>query len=178
MFSTISRLIKYSVIIISLVAISGCGSSSNDGFFGAAFVEVDASPNSIDIGDATFVTVRVEDVDDDSIFLKVRFPEGLSYLRGSGQIRVGGEEFSREPDLVFSQEEENKNFIVFFLSRQEFQDRDESIVSFDLVGISRVSESDIEVDPDIDDPNIDNQSEISFDDPKFQSEDSVRIQVR
>jgi len=162
---------------ISLFAV-GCGGSGNDGFFGAAFVDVEAAPRLIDIGDATFVTVRVEDVDDDSIFLKVRFPVGLAYLKGSSQLRVKGEEIPREPDLIFTQAQESKNYIIYFLSRSEFQDRDESIVSFDLVGESRISKGDIEVDADIDNENIDNGSEISFSDPKFQTEDNVEIQVR
>jgi hypothetical protein len=162
--------------IIILIAVS-CG-SSNDGFFGTAFVKVNADPTVIDVGDASFVTIDVDDVDDDNFFLKVRFPTGVQYLEGSSTIRVQGSDSERNPDLVFTSVDSNHNYLVYFLSRAEFGDSDGSRVTFDLVGFDRISKGLIEVDADIDDPNIDNNAEFDQNEPKFDAEASTEIQVR
>jgi hypothetical protein len=170
---------NFRTLIVSFLSLAfiSCGGGSSDGAFGASFVAIDADPSSIDVGDSTFVVVDLDELDSDGIFLKIRFPRGAEYLLNSSYIRVGGEDIPREPDLNFASETENYNYLVYYLSKELFDGSDEGSVSFELIGRSRVSNGEIEVDPDIDNPNIPNDTEFDMENPEFQAEDSTGIRV-
>ncbi len=171
--------LSYFVLSLYLALCVGCGGSGGDNFFGgAAYVKIQASPDLIDVGDSTFVVVDVDDVNDPAFFLKIRFPAGLDYIRGSSYLRVGNEDFQRDPDVVFTSTSENNKYMVYFLTRAEMGEKKKTRISFDLVGIARVSKGDIEVDADIDDPNEVNSQEFSVNEPKFDQEASDEVRVR
>jgi hypothetical protein len=171
------KVLRYLLAVTLLLTIAACGDGSSDGVFGAAFVSVKATPSFIDVGDRTFVVVDIDQLDDDGILLKVRFPIGLEYLLNSSFIRVRGEDFARDPDLVFTSERENRNYLVYYLSKQQFDGNDEGTISFDLIGRSLVSRGEIEVDADIDNPNIPNEDEFDPEVTEFNREDSTSIRV-
>ncbi len=166
------------LIITGCLSLSSCGTGKKDGRFGGtAYVDVSNEPSTIDVGDATFVTVRVDDIEDDAFFLKIRFPTGLEYLLGSSFIESNGEDFPREPDRSFTNNADRKNYIVYFISKAEIDNEKNTRITFDLVGTSRVSDGRVEVDPDIDNPNIPNEREFDTQNPQLEAEADSFVRV-
>ncbi len=167
-------------VLLSLFAagFTACDGGGGESFFGAAYTRIDAEPNQVDVGDSTFVTIKVDDFNDRSFFLKVRYPAGLRLLDRSSFIRVAGEDVRRRPNKNFRYSGDGKTYLVYFISKDEIAGKDETRVTFKLVGMERVSKGDIEVDADIDDPSIDNFLEIDEQNPKFDSESKTEVQVR
>ena len=166
-----------SVLFSTLLLLSGCGGSSDNPFGGGvAFVDISADPNSIDIGDRTLVLVRIDDLDDPSVFLKVRYSRGLNFVPQSSFIEVDGEDVPRAPDRIFS--DDRFDYLIYFISREEIDNEDDTRLTFQLSGETRVSAGEIAVDPDLDDPTIDNNVEFDINNPEFSAEDSTSIVVR
>jgi hypothetical protein len=175
---------RYSLTLIVLffVALSlsgfGCNGGGGESFSGTAYVRVSAEPSEIDIGDSVFVDIKVDDFKKDSFFLKIRFPAGLRYIPTSSFLRISGKDVERDPNLNFTNTQENKTYLVYFISKSELDNSDNTRVTFDLVGDERISKGDIEVDADIDDPNVANDIEFDPADPQFDKEDASEVQVR
>jgi hypothetical protein len=160
-------------------SITGCGSGGSDSsaFGGTAFVSVSASPNLIDVGDQTFVKIEVGDISNESFFLKVRFPPSLSYIAGTSFIEVDGKDVRRDPERIFYNEDERKNYLIYFLEKAEIDNEKDTRVTLNLVGEERLSSGKIEVDPDIDNPNIPNNEEFDPANPQFGAETETDIEV-
>jgi len=168
-------------VVGSLGLLAGCGSDNkNDSpvASGTAFVDINANPDSLSVGDATLIVARVDDVKDDAIILKIRFPTGMSYLPDSSYIEVNGEDIARAPDIVFTSQSERRNYVVYFLNRAEIDDEDNTRVSLQLVGNSRVTDGRVEIDADLDNPIIANDREFTSDNPLFDAEADTFIEVK
>lgn len=166
-------------LLLSTAVLSvGCGSSSDSSVFGAAYVRVSADPNDIDVGDTTLVTVRVENIKENGILLKIRVPEVLGYVPRSGSIEVKGEDVARDPDVIDVDPDTRRRYLVFFLSPDELEDDLNTTVALELEGLSRLSAGEIEVDPDVNSPDVPDDTEFSVDDPQFDAEDETEITVR
>jgi len=165
--------------VVASFVIAACGGDGDSPFrSGTAYVSVEADPENIDVGDKTFVRVRIDDIKEEKFFLKVRFPPGLKYLERTSYIEIDGRDESRNPDKNFVGAEDGRNYIVYFLSKEELGDERDTTISFDLVGRGRVSSGKIEVDADLDDPSINNNEEVTAESPLFGAEAEAFIQVR
>lgn len=168
------------LVAVTLLAplITGCGDDNDNPLSsGTAYLDVEADPEIIDQGDKTFVRIRVDDIKDEEFFLKVRYPAGMEYLKDSSFVESDGKDISRDPNQEFYNAEEDKNYLIYWLSKEEIDDEDDTTVTLNLVGRSRVSSGKIEVDADLDDPEIANSREVKEEDPQFGAEASVDIQV-
>lgn len=173
------RFIK--ALVLSCLVVIGCGGGGGGEDTvdsGIATVRIRNTPNLIDIGDTTFVTLDVYDIiDDGSIILKIQAPEGLNYLLGSSSIELGGSQVIRDPDMVFNSATDRSNYLVYFVSKFELQERNNLTLRFQLTGENPVANGAIGVDVDLDNPNIPNANEVEVENPKFSAEDETAIKV-
>lgn len=158
--------------------LSSCGGGGSDdsGFNGGGRVFISLEPSSIDVGDRSQVRVDIFDVNEDGVVVKVLFPDALSYVGGTAQLEVDGDETEITPDVDTAGNNDDR-YLVFFFSEDDFDKDAEGTVRFELQANDSVNDGEISVDLDIDDPTVPNNSEFSVQSPKFQAEDSARIDV-
>lgn len=157
--------------------LSGCGGGGGDGdsFIGAANLSVRTSPSTIDTGDRTQVTIDVSDVHENGILLKVRIPAALAYVPASAFLIVDDNDIDIGPDKNVA--DNNRRFLVFFLDQNDFDDNGSGKVQFQLVGNDSVSDGEIEVDADVNDPLVNDDNEFDVTSPEFGAEDATDITV-
>lgn len=160
--------------LISLLSFTGCSGGGGE-YAGPALVNVDANPSAIDGGDRTTVTIRIQQVNEDGIMLKIRVPKGLDYVIDSGNLTVHGITINLDPDA--NKSDTTHNYLVYFLSRGLFGHDNEGAVTVQFEGTAAVETGAIEVDPDIDNLTIANSVEFDVTTPKFSAEDSQSIIV-
>jgi hypothetical protein len=179
---------KSSLIAFSLVAAIGCGGGGGGGggadeFVGAARVSVRCSPKNIDSGDRTQVSITLSQVHENGIAVKVRFPVGLKYVFSSSFLKVGERELDVSPAVNATSETEEMNYVVFYLTQAQFGRASQEYAGeagtllIQLEGRKTVTDGEIEVDPDVDDPAEDNSTEFDITSPEFISEASASISV-
>lgn len=173
----ISKLIVLSTILGSVSFLTGCGGGGGggDSFIGAAEVRVTVSPNKIDTGDRSQVRVTIREVHENGIALKVRYPVGLEYVRDSAILQVGSSKIDSGPLNNVAPGDEV--YLVFYFSPDLFKKSNEGELYFELEATSEVVDGQIEVDADVDDPDVDNDDEFDATLPEFLSESSASIAV-
>jgi hypothetical protein len=185
-FMVSSSIFKNSLIAFSLVAAIGCGGGGGGGadeFVGAARVSVRCSPQNIDSGDRTQVSITLSQVHENGIAVKVRFPVGLKYVPSSSFLKVGERELDASPAVNATSETEEMNYVVFYLTQGQFSRTTQEYAGeagtllIQLEGRKTVTDGEIEVDPDVDDPAEDNSTEFDITSPEFISEASASISV-
>jgi len=187
-FMVSSSIFKNSLIAFSLVAAVGCGGGGGGGggadeFVGAARVSVRCSPKNIDSGDRTQVSITLSQVHENGIAVKVRFPVGLKYVPSSSFLKVGERELDASPAVNATSETEEMNYVVFYLTQGQFSRTTQEYAGeagtllIQLEGRKTVTDGEIEVDPDVDDPAEDNSTEFDITSPEFISEASASISV-
>jgi hypothetical protein len=107
--------------------------------------------------------------------LKVRFPDGLAYVAGTGQLSVNDEQRDIAPKN--NEAKDGKRYIVFFLSQGAFGADNSGTVTFQLVGKAAVDGGQLEVDPDVNDPTIRDNVEFDIKNPEFEAQSSTSISV-
>jgi hypothetical protein len=189
-FMVSSSIFKNSLIAFSLVAAIGCGGGGGGGggggadeFVGAARVSVRCSPKNIDSGDRTQVSITLSQVHENGIAVKVRFPVGLKYVPSSSFLKAGERELDASPAVNATSETEEMNYVVFYLTQGQFSRTTQEYAGeagtllIQLEGRKTVTDGEIEVDPDVDDPAEDNSTEFDITSPEFISEASASISV-
>lgn len=176
---------KYQFLTLSLLTVlpaffAGCGGGGGGGGGSdsvdiAARVFLSVSPATIDTGDRTTVSVLIEQVNSEGAAIKVRFPVGMSYILGSSELEVDGELSDIAPTSNVS--DETNGYLVYYL-RQSTVGDDSAVLTLKLLGTAAVKKGLIEVDADIDDPALDNQSEFQVATPNFAAEDSDTVVVK
>lgn len=165
------------VPLSAIVLLAGCGGGgggSNDGsggnFVGAAVVEIDASPKTIDTADRTQLRVQISDVHEDGIYLKIKFPEGLRFVANSSVLTVNGGETDLAP--IVNSAAENGVYLVYSFDQDDFGRDLEGELRLQLEAIDELAGGLIEVDADV-------RTEQAFDieNPNFGAEDGVEIEV-
>jgi hypothetical protein len=171
-------------LVLTTVGCGGGGGGSSDGdFVGAANANINARPNRIDSGDRTQVSIELSDVHENGIAVKVRYPLGLRYVQSSAFLNIDAKEIDVSPTVNRSSEEEEVNYLVFYLSQSQFKrssqkySGESGTLIFQLEGRKSVTDGEIEVDPDVDDPAEDNSSEFDITTPEFVPESSASIEV-
>ena len=170
--------------LLLTVALSACGGggSSSDSFVGAADVSISAQPSEIDSGDRTEVSIEVSNVHESGIALKIRFPQGLSYVPTTALLLVDQDEIDLTP-TVNAMSSDEERYLVFYIPQDAFTPGSEdysgqaATVVLQLEGTAKVNDGLIEVDPDVDDPQQSNDTEFSIDNPEFVAEAETSITV-
>jgi hypothetical protein len=170
-----------------LSGLTGCGGggggSDTGSFFGAANVNVRATPSRIDSGDRTQVSIELSDVHENGIAVKVRFPAGLRYVPGSSFLLVDEKKIDVDPTIIQTDESEDLTYVVTYLSQNQFRRSSEEYngesgtLLIQLEGRKSVINGEIEADPDVDDPDEGNDVEFDISNPEFVAESSASIEV-
>ena len=161
----------------------GGGGGGGDEFVGAANVSINSSPQQIDSGDRTRVSIELSDVHENGIAVKVRFPSGLRYVPSSSFLMVGEREIDISPTVNATDDTEDQTYLVFYLTQSQFRrsnqeyNGESGTLLIQLEGRKTVVDGEIEVDPDVDDPAEDNTIEFDLASPEFVSEASASITV-
>ena len=171
-------------LIVTLIPLGGCGGNGGGSdFIGAAEVGINTSPPRIDTGDRTETAISISHVDDDGIILKVRYPSGLVYVLSSSFITLDGKKDRQELAPLKVEKIGDESYAVYFLPQILFQGADKEYsgqggtLTFQLEGVSRVTQGAIAVDADVDDPLIKNEEEFNINKPEFAAEDETFISV-
>ncbi len=69
-------------------------------------------------------------------------------------------------------------YLVYFLSSNQFGNGKEGSIIFQLRGVSTLESGYIEIDADVDDPNIEKEDEFSVYNPQFSAEDKITVAVQ
>ena len=132
-----------------LCVLSACGGSgSSTGYSGAANVNIDASPQDLDVGDRTTVELDISDVNSDGIILKIRYPIELEYIAGTAKLYVDGDSRSATPSTIDSVNDET--YLVFRITESNLGDNNHGTLAFQLRGASGIEDAKIAIDPDVD----------------------------
>lgn len=177
-FSTFlfSSLFLVSFITTSFFTGCGGGGGGDTAFFGAALVNIDATPRLIDPADRTKVTVRIDQAHENGVLLKVRYPNELKYVIDSAFINSDGSKKDISP--VGGEQAGNRdNFLAFCFLPRDFQERSTNF-TFELVGVGNFSKGKIEIDPDVKTTEGEDSCVFNVADPQFSAEDEVEISVR
>ena len=163
------------ILLIILLSTACGGGGSSQGFVGAATVKITAEPNKIDTGDRMQLTVILEDVSENNIILKIRYPESLKYVLSSSFLNIDSETLDVSP--AFNLNDDGKNYLVYFLAASIFNETSKGELTLQLEGISLLEKGEVEVDADVDDPLINNNVEFDVSQPEFAAESSSDIEV-
>jgi hypothetical protein len=171
--------------LLSIATFSACGGGGGggDSFSGAANVSVRTAPSRIDSGDRTQVTIELSDVHENGIAVKIRYPVGLRYVPSSSFLLIDEKEIDVSPTVEQKVTSEDVSYLVFYLRQAQFRrssqeyNGESGILTIQLEGRDTVIDGEIEVDPDVDDPSEDNQSEFDIENPEFVAEGSASIEV-
>jgi hypothetical protein len=169
---------------ISLAAM-GCGGGGGGGgtYSGAASASISVAPSSIDSGDRARVEVSLGDVHENGIALKFRYPQGLAYVPSSAFLIIDDNEIDISPSVNVTSTEDEKVYLIFYLAQSLFHregqdyNGEPGTVRFQLAGKSAVKNGLVEIDPDVDDPNVSNSTEFSLEKPEFLAEDQAYVSV-
>jgi len=138
-------------------------------------VFLNVAPTVIDTGDIMKVTVDIQSVDPLGAALKVRFPVGLLYVPESSILEAGGMKFEIAPQKNVS--DSDNVYLIFYITNLSFGGNPAGQLSFKLLGDDEVSEGEVGVDTDLDDPRVENAEEFDVEDPDFTAQDSVSVRV-
>lgn len=175
MKSQFVKLTAITMIASSLISCGGGSGGDDGGFIGAANVSLRVSPDKIDTGDRSKVTINITDIHENGILLKVKVPKQLAYVPDTAFLYVNSDEKDIGPDKNVTKD--NDSFLVFFLDQADFNDEDEGRIEFQLVGNDKVSEKEVQVDADVNDLQIVDSEEFSAESPEFGAEDAVSLEV-
>ena len=168
------------LFLVSLLMLAGCGGGGGDGsdFIGAAQARIEVNPQTIDTGDHIRVTVRISSVHQDGIALKIRFPSGLAYVPSTAFLTVDQHEIDESPEVDVTSETDSKSYLVFYFTQAIFGEGETGELEIELEGVSEIADGRVEVDADVDDPLISNDTEFDIEAPEFLAEDEAKIEVR
>ena len=177
--NVMNRVFFSAILIVSACLASSCGGGGGgDGeYVGAARASLELQPSRIDPGDRTQVRIQIWDVHHNGILLKVRFPDALQYVANSSEMRINAVERRLQPGVV--QSDGRDNFVVFFLEQDDFglDGRDKGTLILELEAVENLEGGEVEVDPDVNDPDIPDSAEFDINNPEFQAESSDDITV-
>ncbi|MCB0318232.1 MAG: hypothetical protein KDD56_05705 [Bdellovibrionales bacterium] len=183
-FSVKNKLVKYKLLarlrflalgLCCIFSLSCGGGGGGNGFIGAAIVNLDASPHTVDTGDRTQISTDISEVHENGIIVKFRYPVGLTYVSDSSFLEVGSTRIDVGPSV--NRGDGTYIYLVFFFDADIFRSQRQGRLTFELEARSEVLDGRVEVDPDVDDPNIDNDEEFDIDSPEFRAESDAFIEV-
>jgi hypothetical protein len=170
------KIFFWGFLTLILLLFASCGSSGGGDFFaGAGFATIDTSPKVIDTGNRMQVRSEIGNTHPEGVMLKYRYPDALSYVADTAELRVDGNTKKIAPSIDIDMG--NEMFLVFFFKQRDFGKDNYGLLTFELRANSALSTGKIEVDLDVDDILIENEIEFDLDNPEFTAIDSVNIRV-
>ncbi len=177
-------MLKKNIIVLFLILFSfsfvSCGShggDNNEAF--SAIVNISANPNVVDTGDRTQLVVKISEVHQNGILLKIRFPKSLSYVADSSYIIASS---SSDKKTKVTPEEKGKKYeytyLVYFLNPKQFGDKNKGKLYFELKALKAEKNVAVEVDPDVNDPAIPDDKEFSIVDPDFSADAVTYVTIK
>ena len=173
--------------LAATTTLAGCGggggSDDSSPFSGAATVSLNLTPSTIDSGDETLVKIWVGDVHESGIALKLKYPSGLNYVFQSATLTIDEKEVDIKPRTNVLTADEESAYLVFYLSQRLFRQSSEEyngeagLVQLRLVGKSLVTNGFVEVDADVDNPDVADTIEFNASKPEFVAADQQTITV-
>ncbi|MGI6681134.1 MAG: hypothetical protein ACOX3T_06620 [Bdellovibrionota bacterium] len=167
--------------LATILTFSACGSSDDDDdseYVGSAIIDTKVRPSTIDTSDRVQVAIDIYQIHENGILLKVRFEKALQYVPNSSFITAKQDNMREELIPLFVDDDPKYTYLIFFLSRSQFGEANEGKVFFELKGIRAQKDVKLEVDPDVDDPNIPNDVEFSIHKPEFTADTVSYITIR
>ena len=168
------NLIVYTAAACALTSCGGGGGGG--GFVGAADTALMVTPNKLDTGDNASVAVEIAEVHSGGISLKLRYPKEASYVPDSAFLLVDSNKKNVTPTVNTVVDEDT--YLVFYLSDTWFGKGKSGTLELEIEGKQEVSKSTVEVDADVDDPQIANDVEFDSQNPEFSAQDSVNFEVQ
>jgi hypothetical protein len=166
------------VLVVSLAACMGGGGGGGSDFVGAAIVNIDTTPNRIDPGDRSATRVLLNEVHENGILLKIRFPKGIKYVENSAKFRSDVVEEEEEIDAIFNDDSEDGFvYVVFCLPSSKFGDDRQGELNLELVGVSAVSDGRLGADPDVRESRSGSTCTFKIKNPEYNAEDDIKIEV-
>lgn len=176
-----SKIVKFLLLfVIAPFFLSACGhgGDGDDDFVASAIVTAKSKPSIIDTGDRSQINIYTSQVHANGILLKIRFEKALKYVPDSSFVIVKDENMKEQATPLFNDEDSKYTYLVFFLSRSQFGEDNKGKVVFELKGIKSQKNNVVEVDPDVDDPDISNDKEFNIKKPEFSPDSVAYVTVR
>ena len=168
--------------IVLSVSILSCGLGGGGGGGNeliAADVSISADPREIDSGDRVRITVFLSDVKEDGVLLKFRYSNKFAYVRNSSLLNVNGDDVKVSPAAEDSvgPELNGETYLVYDLPHSAFGDEDNAEFQFVIEGVGKITNGDIEVDADFNDPHETISQKFSILSPEFEAKAFVEVTV-
>lgn len=173
------HIVKSIIFTLTIITITSCGGGGGGGesvAYGPGSVGIDVSPNTIDTGDTTTVTVDLSDTHPDGILVKLKFPSTLTYVVDSAKLEALGKNIPYSPS--FNKTWLGFRYLVFFMSPSRFGDSRSGTLRLELKGNAVVANGEVAVDVDTNDLTIPDDAEFVAASPKFAAEDAQAIKVK
>ncbi len=171
------NIFRVSLVFILSIFILACG-SDEDTFVASAIVTSKAEPNTIDTGDRSRLTIDISEVHENGILLKVRFGKALAYVPSSSSLYMEGSQSKESITPFITTESSEFTYLVYFLSKSQFGAQNKGKIQFELKAIKAGNVVSVEVDPDVDDPDISNDVEFTVKEPNFSPDSISYITIR
>lgn len=171
------RLLFLAPLFVVLLA-CGHGGDDDDDFVASAIVTAKTKPSIIDTSDRTQVNIYTSQIHENGILLKVRFEKALKFVPNTSFVIVKDENMKEAVEPLYNDDDQKYTYLVFFLSRSQFGEDNSGKVVFELKGVKSQKNNVIEVDPDVDDPDISNDKEFNIKKPEFSPDSIAYVTVR
>ena len=165
-------------IALSLTLI-GCGGGGGGGGkepLQPALVTLYADPLAIKIGDRTLVTVEMQNIDPNGVFMKLRYSHSLSFIEGTAELTVSADSVEVNP-VEGPIEKTNYVYMTFYIPAESFGDENYGRFTMQLRGMEIADEAEVQIDVDLHDPEKDPSEEFDSDEPLFGIDDNVEIEI-
>jgi len=161
-------------------SLAGCGGGGGGGgdYIGAALVSLEASPRQIDPGDRTQLTIRIAEVDENGIALKIKFPVELKYVSSSTTLETSDRDEPIIVPVTNSVNSDPDRYLVYYFKRSRFGEDNQGTLRLQLEAVDELSSGKIQIDADVDDPKVSNTTEFQVSSPEFGAEDEVSIEIK
>lgn len=156
--------------------LGGSGGGSSDPLV-AAFVSVDAYPREIDSGDRIRVTAYMSDIKEDGVLLKFHYSDKLIFINNSALLKVGKDQAKVNPAFNESLNS-RETYLVFDLPHSAFGEKTNAELEVVVEGQGKLTNSDIEIEADFNDPNLTADEKFTILRPEFNKDDSVEVTVK
>ncbi len=172
--------VTLSSFIILGLSLTGCGVGGGGGGgkdpLQAALVTIDADPAAIKIGDRTLVTVEMQNIDSNGVFLKLRYSKDLAYIVDTAFLEVADESVDVGP-VEGPVENPNYTYLTFYFPSESFGDEDYGKLTFQLRATAVNDQAEAQVDVDLLDPGADPRDAFDEKAPLFGAEDSTEVEI-
>ncbi len=177
------KLIPAFCCLLLVVSLASCGLGGGGGGsepeinIKGAEVSIDADPRTIGIGDRINVSVKISEVDQNGVIVKIRYDKNLRLVAESAYLTINGDETVAADPFEDSVGTDELRYAGYYFSRDSFDDDRSGELSFQLRAQTGPAEGDLEVDSDIRNPDKDPDDQFSARRSFFSAEDSISFEI-